>query len=163
ITITSNIATITNVASPTRVMQYNNSSPRYACYTSSQVKPSIYKVDVSTPLYNYDYLIDVLDGDYCTMDLAGLNLIYTRYNAMTSTEITHFNSTIITGQDSNEYTGLEAYTEAMLRRTKLQGSAISNISMDLFTNNQFLYLTIGISTLSIIAIFSYFLMRKKYS
>ncbi|MDY0178147.1 MAG: hypothetical protein RBR85_02805, partial [Bacilli bacterium] len=68
-----------------------------------------------------------------------------------------------TGQDSNEYTGLEAYTEAMLRRTKLQGSAISNISMDLFTNNQFLYLTIGISTLSIIAIFSYFLMRKKYS
>ena len=163
ITITSNIATITNVASPTRVMQYNNSSPRYACYTSSQVKPSIYKVDASTPLYNYDYLIDVLDGDYCTMDLAGLNLIYTRYNAMTSTEITHFNSTIITGQDSNEYTGLEAYTEAMLRRTKLQGSAISNISMDLFTNNQFLYLTIGISTLSIIAIFSYFLMRKKYS
>ncbi|NLB49932.1 MAG: hypothetical protein GX807_03955, partial [Erysipelotrichia bacterium] len=51
-------------------------------------------------------------------DIEGLNLIKTRYEAMTSSEIAHFNIEVITGQDSNEYTGLEAYSEAMLRRAR---------------------------------------------
>ena len=36
-------ATITNVGATDRVLQYNASSPRFACYTSSQTKPIIWK------------------------------------------------------------------------------------------------------------------------
>lgn len=36
-------ATISNVSTPERLLQYNSSNPRFAAYTSSQVKPAIYK------------------------------------------------------------------------------------------------------------------------
>lgn len=38
-------ATISNVSTPERLLQYNSGSPRFAAYTSSQVKPAIYKKD----------------------------------------------------------------------------------------------------------------------
>ncbi|MFA7193193.1 MAG: hypothetical protein WC131_03655, partial [Bacilli bacterium] len=99
-------------------MRFNstNNPPIFSCYSSGQADIAIYKT--APTMYNYNYLLDVLDGDYCAMDIEGLNLIKTRYEAMTSSEIAHFNIEVITGQDSNEYTGLEAYSEAMLRRAR---------------------------------------------
>lgn len=42
----SDVFTIANVALTTRVLQYNSSSPRFACYTSSQQKILLYKLVV---------------------------------------------------------------------------------------------------------------------
>ena len=45
ISISSGSATITNVGTTARKLQYNSGSPRFACYTSSQKKIQIYKKD----------------------------------------------------------------------------------------------------------------------
>jgi uncharacterized protein YjdB len=45
ISISSGTATITNVGTNTRKLQYNSGSPRFACYTTSQKKIQIYKKD----------------------------------------------------------------------------------------------------------------------
>ena len=37
-------ATISNVGAPTRLLKYNTSSPRFACYDGSQMTPTIYLV-----------------------------------------------------------------------------------------------------------------------
>ena len=53
-----NNATITNVSANTRVIQYNSSSPRFACYTSDQHLIQIYKANgsatatVKTPTFS---------------------------------------------------------------------------------------------------------------
>ena len=53
-----NDATITNVGTSTRVIKYNSSSPRFACYTSSQHLIKIYKANgsatatVKTPTFS---------------------------------------------------------------------------------------------------------------
>ena len=46
-TISSNLWTLANVAASTRILQWNNSTPRFAAYTSNQVKLKLYKL--STP------------------------------------------------------------------------------------------------------------------
>jgi len=38
--------TVANKANSTRVLQYNNSNPRFACYTSAQQKLHLYKLDI---------------------------------------------------------------------------------------------------------------------
>lgn len=130
IAISSGSATITNVSSSTRVIQYNSSSPRFACYTSTQLNPNVYKMDPAINKYNYDYLLDVLDGDYCAMNLDGLDLINARYTEMTLNEKNHFNVESIVGLDTNTYTGLEAYNFAMARRAILLNEAIRLTNFD---------------------------------
>lgn len=44
---TSSLFTITNVTSSTRLLQYNTSSPRFACYTGSQQNITLYKLQVA--------------------------------------------------------------------------------------------------------------------
>jgi hypothetical protein len=44
----SDVFTVANVALPTRILQYNASSPRYACYTSAQQKLLLYKYQATT-------------------------------------------------------------------------------------------------------------------
>ncbi|MFA5502966.1 MAG: hypothetical protein WDA35_01080, partial [Bacilli bacterium] len=112
--------------------------------------------------YNYNYLLDVLDGDYCAMDIEGLNLIKTRYEAMTSSEIAHFNIEVITGQDSNEYTGLEAYNQAMNRRAELSDTfTIVGLTYNLFENNNLLFLMLIVFGSSILSITFIHLRKKK--
>ena len=47
---TSSLFTITNISSSTRLLQYNSSNPRFACYTtsSSQANITLYKLDQAT-------------------------------------------------------------------------------------------------------------------
>lgn len=49
-----NLFTVKNNDTPARMLQYNNSSPRFACYTTSQVKLSIYKLNSSIPVSSVD-------------------------------------------------------------------------------------------------------------
>ena len=42
ITMNNDKAIISNVNNPDRILQYNASSPRFACYTSSQIKPTLH-------------------------------------------------------------------------------------------------------------------------
>ena len=48
-------ATITNVASTSRVIKYNSGSPRFACYTSGQQSIQLYKQTASSTTYYYSY------------------------------------------------------------------------------------------------------------
>lgn len=54
ITYGSNVFTFTNLAVTARMLQYNASSPRFACYTSNQRKFNLYKLEEATsdPLIN---------------------------------------------------------------------------------------------------------------
>jgi parallel beta-helix repeat protein len=47
-TYASSVFTCSNVAIPTRMLQYNASSPRFACYTTAQQKLLLYKMDQVT-------------------------------------------------------------------------------------------------------------------
>jgi hypothetical protein len=47
--VSSGLWTLSNVDTPTRILQWNNSSPRFACYTSGQVKLKLYKKAITTP------------------------------------------------------------------------------------------------------------------
>lgn len=47
ITISNDLASINNVASAGRLIQFNSGNPRFACYTSSMQLPSIYKLGAS--------------------------------------------------------------------------------------------------------------------
>ena len=44
---TSTLFTITNITSTTRLLQYNTSSPRFACYTGSQQNITLYKLQIA--------------------------------------------------------------------------------------------------------------------
>ncbi|UPQ80768.1 lamin tail domain-containing protein [Flavobacterium azooxidireducens] len=44
--VASGLWTLSNVATPARQLQWNNSNPRFACYTSAQVKLKLYKKQV---------------------------------------------------------------------------------------------------------------------
>lgn len=46
-TVASGLWTLTNVFDNTRMLQWNNSSPRFACYTSTQVKLKLYKETIT--------------------------------------------------------------------------------------------------------------------
>lgn len=48
ITYSSNVFSVANVATSTRILQYNAGSPRFACYTSAQQKLLLYKLDSSS-------------------------------------------------------------------------------------------------------------------
>lgn len=39
------LAIIANVASPERILQYNVTSPRFVCYKSTQINPTIYVIN----------------------------------------------------------------------------------------------------------------------
>ncbi len=45
-TVSSGLWTLANVATPGRILQWNNSSPRFACYTSAQVKLRLFKKEI---------------------------------------------------------------------------------------------------------------------
>jgi len=44
---TSSLFTITNITSSTRLLQFNTSSPRFACYTGSQQNITLYKLQIA--------------------------------------------------------------------------------------------------------------------
>jgi endonuclease G len=48
-------AQIKSVTKSTRVLQYNPSSPRFACYTGTQVTPSLYKLDGDVPVLGISF------------------------------------------------------------------------------------------------------------
>jgi len=48
----STLFTITNIKAPTRLLQYNTSSPRFACYTGSQQNITLYKAPTFYVTYN---------------------------------------------------------------------------------------------------------------
>lgn len=154
-------ATIANTEKTGRVIQYNSSSPRFACYTTSQVKPSIYKMDPDESGYNYDYLLEVLKGDYCEMDIDGLDTINTRYEAMTSIEKFNFNGEEITGQDGNTYTGEEAYTQAMIKRAALVGLGSKDLFTETFEQNEIIMTIVIVSLISVSVLGGVFYFRRK--
>lgn len=56
-TVSSNLWTLANVAFPGRMLQWNNSSPRFAAYTTNQVKLKFYKLEAptcTTAVYDFD-------------------------------------------------------------------------------------------------------------
>ena len=70
VSISSGNATITNVAVTSRLLYYNHNggtNPRFACYTSSQSLPQLYKMCPPIVTYNsdcvFDYFVDVMHGD----------------------------------------------------------------------------------------------------
>lgn len=160
IAIGSGTTTITNVAAPTRTIQYNSTTPRFSCYTSTQKAVSIYKV--SDGGYNFNYLTDVLKGNFCSCTLDELNLINARYVAMTNSEKNHFNITSIVGNDSQTYTGLEAYNVAMARRSDLQKQSTQVSAFGgLMDDNTFIAIISIISLVGVSAIGSFFYFKRK--
>ena len=66
ITISNGVATIKNVKDNTRILQYNTSSPRFACYTGTQKDVRIYKkVETSSA----SYTLSVTDAEWATLYL----------------------------------------------------------------------------------------------
>lgn len=157
----SGAATVTAQGTNTRnVLQYNSSLTLFSAYSSGQQDVHIYEITAGG--YNYNYLLDVLDGDYCSFDLTSLNTVYTRYNAMTGSEISHFNVATITGLDSNTYTGLEAYTEAMIRRAALQAEETKNTEPVNEVNESLAIIIITIVAFAGVSIIgAYFLSKKR--
>lgn len=154
-------ATIANTEKTGRVIQYNSSSPRFACYTTAQVKPSIYKMDTDENGYNYDYLLEVLKGDYCEMDIDGLDIINTRYEDMSATEKLNFNSEEIIGKDGQTYTGEEAYNIAMIKRITLSESPSNNQFFGAFKQNEIITTIVIVSLISVSVFAGVFYLRKK--
>ncbi len=159
ISISSGVTTIANVTTPARVIQYNSSTPRFSCYTSTQKSVSIYKV--SSAGYNFNYLTNILKGDYCSCTLDELGLINTRYLAMTTSEINHFNITTIVGNDSKTYTGLEAYNAAMVRRYNLQNQSSQTSFFGIIDDGSALAIISIISLVGVSAIGGFFYFKRK--
>ena len=65
ISFASGVATITNVAVAGRMLQfnYNNGNPRFACYTSSQVKLTLFKLNDGTPSISADDVSITYDAE----------------------------------------------------------------------------------------------------
>ena len=99
VTFTSGNAKIANVADSTRVLQWNASAPRFACYTSSQTAIQLYKVQASAACTHGSLQTIVAKAATCTE--AG-NIAYwycadcQKYfsNATATTEITAANTVI---------------------------------------------------------------------
>ncbi len=160
ISISSGVTTIANVTTPARVIQYDSSTPRFSCYTSGQADIAIFKISGG---FNYDYILGMLDGDYCTCTLDELDLISTRYAAMTAHEQDYLNSVTIVGKDSNSYTGLEAFNAAMARRAALhaQAAKTSVFGANISDTSVIAIITI-ISIVGVSAIGGFFYFRKKH-
>jgi uncharacterized protein YjdB len=153
-------------------LRYNSSSSMFSCYSGGQNDIYFYRLAAgglgsgpTDPIYNYDYLIDVLDGDYCTFTLEKLNEIESVYAAMTSTEKTEFDSATILGQDGKTYTGQEAYQEAMLRRNLMKVSAVGGGDVSFVSNDEttVIYVLLGVLALSLASIGSFFALKRKKS
>ncbi|MDR0934737.1 MAG: endonuclease [Erysipelotrichaceae bacterium] len=147
----------------TRRIQYNTGAPRFACYTGTQKDPQLYReVSSGETLYNYNYLVDAFDGgdnSWCDLDLAGLNTLNERYEAMTTIEKDHFNTLSISGT-----TGLSAYTEAMAKRAQLlaASTSASNNDVTMDENSMIaLVITITIASITLLGTFFYFKKRKE--
>ena len=160
------VATATAQGTYTRnQLKFNttNNPKLFSCYGSGQNDIAIYEMNpAGVTAYNYNYLIDVLDGDYCEMDLTNLNLIHTRFEAMTSIEKNHFNVVIIVGNDGNNYTGLEAYTAAMIKRSILGSSSSRITETTEFDEASSTAVVVIASVLGVFAIGAYFFYKKKY-
>ncbi len=86
ITFASNVFTFTNLAVTARMLQYNASAPRFACYTSAQRKFNLYKMEetsndplitVSTPtLTGFTYLEGNGPSAEQSFTVAGTNLTH---------------------------------------------------------------------------------------
>ena len=163
-------ATATAQGANTRnLFRFNNTNdPKlFSCYGSGQEDLAFYTLDpgAGSSGVNYEYLLDVLAGDYCDFTLEGLNKIHTRYTAMTSSEIAHFNIETIVGDDTNEYTGLEAYTYAMILRARLQNDP-SNVSDNFgsdaaISEEVSIAFIVVVAALGVTAIGAFFFIRRK--
>lgn len=157
-----NVATIKNNANTSFSIQYNPGSPRFGCYATTQTKPNIFKIGPTNSGYNYDYLLDILKGDYCNKSGGVLDLINTRYEAMAEDEKTNFNSEEILGNNGTTYTGEEAYTAAMIRRTFSAGEDSKNVFNNAFEQNEIVMLIVILSLICISGIAgSLFIYRRK--
>lgn len=157
------VATIAAQGTNTRnIIKYNSSNnpPIFSCYSSGQADVSIFEISGG---FNYDYILGMLDGDYCTCTLAELDLINTRYIAMTAHEQDYLNTVTVVGKDSNNYTGLEAYNAAMVRRAALHAQAANTsvFGADISDTSVIAIITI-ISIVGVSAIGGFFYFRKKH-
>lgn len=82
---------------------------------------------------------------------------------MTESEIAHFNVEVIVGDDTNSYTGLVAYTEAMVRRTLLTPNPSSgNLKEDTAINEETsIAFIVIVAILGVTAIGAFFIVRRK--
>ena len=61
---TSNLFTLTNIANSARLLQYNSSSPRFACYIATQSNITLYKLSLpNPPTLNPDVTNNTVDND----------------------------------------------------------------------------------------------------
>ena len=161
----SGVATATAQGTYTRnKLKFNttNNPKLFSCYSSGQTDIAIYEMNAGDSGLNYDYLLDVLAGDYCGFDIEGLDLINTRYEAMTSIEKFHFNSEEINGKDGETYTGEEAYTAAMIRRSSLAALPLNNPFIDTFQQNEIVMIIVIISLIGVSVIgASLFVFKRK--
>lgn len=161
------VATATSQMTGTKSkLKFNstNNPPIFSCYDSGQADIAFYSLDsAGSSGLNYEYLLDVLAGDWCDMDLEGLNKIHARYTDMTESEIAHFNVEVIVGDDTNSYTGLVAYTEAMVRRTLLTPNPSSgNLKEDTAINEKTsIAFIVIVAILGVTAIGAFFIVRRK--
>lgn len=148
---------------------YNNNAgqERFLTYTSElsedkMLMPQIYEMDGAAGGYNYDYLLDVLKGGYCEMDVEGLDLIETRYEAMTPIEKSHFGSESILGNDGQTYTGDQAYNIAMAKRAALSAPTLKNPFTDTFETNEIFMILVIISLIGVSVVgASLFIFKRK--
>jgi hypothetical protein len=90
ITYASNVFTFANYAISTRMLQYNASSPRFACYTTAQQKLVLYKLDDSapeTPIINVE-------------PVSLLNFLYVEENGPSTEQTFTISGTYLTGNIS---------------------------------------------------------------
>lgn len=136
----------------------------FSCYEANKQKAiSIYEMDPGVGgEFNYDYLLDILKGGYCGLDLAGLNTLVGRYEAMTAIEKLYFNSATILGLNGETYTGEQALNIAMIKRASLGGLTNKNPFNDTFEQNEIVMVIVIISLIGVSAIAgSLFIFKKK--
>jgi len=92
ISITDGVATVTNAKSTDRLMQYNKSSPRFACYTGTQQNLAIYKLEAGQA--NPDQVaaaavigkIDAIGTPVTTASKTAIEAARAAYTALTDTQ-----------------------------------------------------------------------------
>ena len=163
ITITeAGVATITAQGTNTRnIIKFNstNNPPIFSCYSTGQADVSIFKISGG---YNYDFVLGMLDGDYCSASLDDLNLAVARHDAMTAHEIAQLESVTVVGKDSVSYTGLAAYQALLARRNALAAAGIGgNGNFNMEDTSVIAIITI-ISLVGVSAIGGFFYFKKKH-
>ena len=84
ISISDGNATISNVKESTRVIKYNSSSPRFACYTSGQSAVQLYKVGAGTSYSDYSTTCSTCTLTSISLDTDAVTKTFTQGDAFSS-------------------------------------------------------------------------------